>query len=282
LATQTRAPRKNQARLNQLTARALRQPTTAVHASLAQQKLAHLHHVGKTALRAPSTVMHAQLVTHAIHVMHAQQPVETSDATGAQHLLHAAATFSAMTVTHVRPAMAQHLVASKTDLLALLIAMHVRPELLTATHAQRAMGQHHVVSKTDLHALSIVTHAHRVTHVMVAHLVVSKIVRPELLIVIHAQRATHAMAQHLVASKTDHNVIRTSLVQPVLSEAQPLLGTRVTHAQRATHAMVTRVRLALSTEQNLAAHASSTTDHASLIATTATTAPTVAQTALTV
>jgi hypothetical protein len=218
--------------------------------------------------------MHAQLVTHAIHVMHAQQPVETSDATGAQHLLHAAATFSAMTVTHVRPAMAQHLVASKTDQLALLIAMHVRPELLTATHVRLAS---------------------------------SKIVRPELL------TATHVA-----------NVIRTSLVQPVLSAAQPLLGTRVTHAQRvttvhralsiathvqhlarltATHAqlaMATHVRQELSTEthaqlamatrarqelsiaQNLAAHASSTTDHASLTVTTATTAPTVVQTALTV
>jgi hypothetical protein len=53
----------------------------------------------------------------------------------------------------------------------------------------------------------------------------------------------------------------------------------VTHAQRAT---VTHARQELSTAQNLAAHASSTTDHASLIATTATTAPTVVQTALTV
>ena len=111
------------------------------------------------------------------------------------------------------------------------------------------MGQHHVVSKTDLHALSIVTHAHRVTHVMVAHLVASKIVRPELLTETHVQRATHAT-----------HVTRTSLVQPVLSAAQPLLGTRAqTHAD----------------------HANLMTAHASSTATTATTAPTVVQTALT-
>jgi hypothetical protein len=118
----------------------------------------------------------------------------------------------------------------------------------------------HVRLATTAHrARSIVTHAHRVTRVMVAHHVVSK---------------------------TDHNVIRTSLVQPVLSEAQPLLGTRVTHAHRAirvTAAVVSKIaQQELSTEQNLAALASSTTDHASLIATTATTAPTVVQTALTV
>jgi hypothetical protein len=161
-----------------------------------------------TAHRALSTVTHAQLVTRAIHATHARQPVATSVATGAQHLLLAAATFSAMTVHHAE------------------------------------------LAKTVRLALSTVTHAHRATRVTAA-----------------------------VVSKTDHNVIRTSLVQPVLSEAQPLLGTRVTHAQRA---MVTRAQQELSTEQNLAAHASSTTDHASLIATTATTAPTVVQTALTV
>ena len=130
---------------------------------------------------------------------------------------------------------------------------------------------------------------------MAQHLVASKTVRQELLTATHAQRATivhHAlsivMLDQLASSKTDHNVIRTSLVQPVLSEAQPLLGTRVTHAQRATivhHALsiVTHVRhRALSIAQTHVDHASSMTAHASSTATTATTAPTVVQTALTV
>ena len=131
--------------------------------------------------------------------------------------------------------------------------------------------------KTDLHALLTVTHAHRVTRVTVA-----------------------------VVSKTVHNVIRTSLVQPVLSAAQPLLGTRATHAQLAKTAhhalsiamLVLRAslktahralsiathaqHLALSIAQNHADHASSMTAHENLTATTATTAQTVVQTALTV
>jgi hypothetical protein len=250
----------------------LRQPTTAVHASHAQQKLAHLHHVGKTALRAPSIVTHARHVTRVIHATLAQLPVATSAATGAQHLLPAAASF--------RPTTAHLAELATTAQPELLTAMPVRHAHSIVTHVQHAMGQHHVVSKTDLHALSIVTHAHRVTHVMVAHLVVSKIVRPELLTVIHAQRATHATVAHLVASKTARpelltethvrrathathatHVTRTSLAQPVLSEAQPLLGTRAqTHAD----------------------HASLMTAHASSTAITATTAPTVVQTALTV
>jgi hypothetical protein len=261
----------------------LRQPTTAVHASHAQQKLAHLHHVGKTALRAPSIVTHARHVTRVIHATLAQLPVATSAATGAQHLLPAAASFRPTTAhlalsteTHVtRTSLAQPVLSAAQPLLGAR-ATTAQPELLTAmpvrhahsivTHVQHAMGQHHVVSKTDLHALSIVTHAHRVTHVMVAHLVVSKIVRPELLTVIHAQRATHATVAHLVASKT----------------ARPELLTE-THVRRATHAMAAHVRhLALSIAQTHAGHASSMTAHASSTATTATTAPTVVQTALTV
>jgi hypothetical protein len=257
LATQTRAPRKNQARLNQLTARVLRQPTTAVHASHAQQKLARLHHVGKTARRAPLIVTHARHVTRVIHATLAQLPVATSAATGAQHLLPAAASF--------RPTTAHLAELATTAQPELLTAMPVRHAHSIVTHVQHAMGQHHVVSKTDLHALSIVTHAHRVTHVMVAHLVVSKIVRPELLTVIHAQRATHATVAHLVASKT----------------ARPELLTE-THVRRATHAMAAHVRnLALSIAQTHAGHASSMTAHASSTAITATTAPTVVQIALT-
>jgi hypothetical protein len=220
--------------------------------------------------------MHAQLVTRAIHVTHAQQPVETSDATGAQRLLHAAASF--------RPTTA-HLA-----------------ELVTTVH----------------HALSIVTHAQRAIHAMVERLVVSKTVRLALLTVTHVRLVTTVPRELSIVT----HVTRTSLAQPVLSAAQPLLGARVTHvrlamtvhhalsivthAQRVTRvtvehlvvsktaqlelsivthaqrAMVTHARQELSTAQNLAAHASSTTDHASLTATTATTAPTVVQTALTV
>jgi hypothetical protein len=186
LATQTRAPQKSQALQNQFTARVLRQPTTAVHASHAQQKLAHLHHVGKIALRAPSTVMHARLETHAILVMHAQLQVATSVATGAQHLLHAAATFSAMTVTHVR------------------LVTTVPRELSTVTHVRPAMAQHLVASKTDQLALSIATHVLLVTTVprelsIATHVrpASSKIVQPEPLTVTHAQRATHAMVVHV-------------------------------------------------------------------------------------
>ena len=143
------------------------------------------------------------------------------------------------------------------------------------------------------------------THVRPAS---SKIVRRELSIVTHAQpvlsaaqpllgaRVTHVTVAHLVVSKiarlallTVTRVTRTSLAQPVLSSAQPLLGARATHVRHASSkivqqepSIVTHVRQELSTEQNLAAHASSTTDRASLTATTATTAPTVALTALTV
>jgi hypothetical protein len=224
----------------------LRQPTTAVHASHAQQKLAHLHHVGKTALRAPSIVTHVRHATLAIHATLAQQPVETSDATGAQHLQPAAASF--------RPTTAHLAELEKTDLHAHSIVTHAQPAHSIVTHVRLAMGRHPVVSTTAQHALSIAMHAHRVTHVMVAHLVVSKIVRPELLIVIHAQRAT-----------TVHHALSI-----------------VTHAQRVTHAMAAHVRhRALSIAQTHADHASLMTAHASLTATTATTAPTVVQTALT-
>jgi hypothetical protein len=163
-----------------------------------------------------------------------------------------------------------HAELAKTVRLALSIATHAhratRVTVAVVSKTVRLVMAHHVVLKTVRQELSIATH---VRLVMTAHRALS--------IVTHAHRATRVTAA--VVSKTDHNVIRTSLVQPVLSEAQPLLGTRVTHAQRA---MVTRAQQELSTEQNLAAHASSTTDHASLIATTATTAPTVVQTALTV
>jgi hypothetical protein len=112
----------------------------------------------------------------------------------------------------------------------------------------RVTVAHHVVSKTDQLALLIVIH---VRHAMTVH--------HALLIVTHAHRATRVTVA--VVSKIVHNVIRTSLVQPVLSAAQPLLGTRAqTHAD----------------------HASLMTAHASSTATTATTAPTVVQTALTV
>jgi hypothetical protein len=198
-----------------------------------------------------------------IHATLAQLPVATSAATGAQHLLPAAASFRPTTAQHAlltaihaqraihatvehlvvgkiaQRAMAQHLVASKT----------VRPELLTETHVRLAMTVHH--------ALSIVTHAHRVTRVMVAHLVVSKTDLPELLTATHVRLAMVTHVQHALSI--------------------------VTHAQRATHAMAAHVRhLALSIAQTHADHASSMTAHASSTATTATTAPTVVQTALTV
>jgi hypothetical protein len=208
------------------------------------------------------------------HATLAQQPVATSDATGAQHLLPAAASF--------RPTTAHLAELATTARPELLTAMPVRHAHSIVTHVRLAMGQHHVVSKTDLHALSIVTHAHRVTHVMVAHLVASKIVRPELLIVIHAQRATHAMAQHLVASKTARPELLTETHVRRATTVHHAPSTE-THVQRATHAMAAHVRhLALSIAQTHAAHASLMTAHASSTATTATTAPTVVQTALTV
>jgi hypothetical protein len=253
----------------------LRQPTTAVHASHAQQKLAHLHHDGKTALRAPSIVTHARHATHVTHATLAQQPVATSDATGAQHLLPAAASFRPTTahlaelattarpelltampvrhahsiVTHVRLAMAQLLVASKTDLLA--------PS--TVTHVRHAMAQLLVVSKTDLLALSTATLVRPAS---------SKTVRQELLTATHAQRAT--IVHHALS---------------IATHVRHLARLTVTLAQRAIHvrhAMAAHVRhLALSIAQTHADHASLMTAHASSTATTATTAPTVVQTALT-
>jgi hypothetical protein len=281
LATQTRAPRKNQARLNQLNARVLRQPTTAVHASHAQQKLAHRHHVGKTALRAPSIAMHAQHATHVIHVTLAQQPVATSVATGAQHLLHVAASF--------RPTTAHHAELVTT----------VRPELLTAMPVRLAMGRHHVASKIDLHAPSTATHA-RHAHSIVTRVRLVTTVHHALSIAMHAQRATRVTAEHLVVSKTDLLALSTAtLVRPASSKTDLLALSTATHAQRATivhrelstathvrlatHAMAAHAqRLALSTAQNHADLASSMTALASSTATTAMTAPTVAQTALTV
>jgi hypothetical protein len=186
------------------------------------------------------------------HATLAQQPVETSDATGAQHLQPAAASF--------RPTTAQHAHSIVTHAQR---AIHATVEhLVVGKIAQRAMAQLLVVSTTVLLAPSTVTHVRRA---MAQLLVVSKIVRPELLTVIHAQRATHAMAAHLVASKT----------------ARPELLTE-THVQRATHAMAAHVRHhALSIAQTHADHASLMTAHASSTAITATTAPTVVQTALT-
>jgi hypothetical protein len=150
--------------------------------------------------------------------------------------------------------------------------MTVHLALLIATHVRHAMAQHLVVSKIVRRELSTATHVRHAS---------SKIVRPEastaihvrlvttvhhaLSIVTHAQRATRVTVAHHVVSKTVRLALSTE-----------------THSQRAIHAMVTHARQELSTAQNLAAHASSTTDHASLIATTATTAPTVVQTALTV
>ena len=223
--------------------------------------------------------MHAQLVTRVIHAMLAQRPVATSAATGAQRLLHAAASF--------RPTTAHLAELEKTDLHALLTAMPVR----------LAMGRHHVASKIDLHAPSTATHARH------AHSIVTRV---RLVTTVH-----HALS---IAMLVEH-VIRTSLVQPVLSEAQPLLGTRAihvrlvttvhhallivmldqlasskivrhalstaTHVRLATHATVTHAQHALSTELNRADLASSMTDLASSTATTAMTAPTVVQTALT-
>jgi len=163
-------------------------------------------------------------------------------------------------------------------------AQHLRPAAASFRPTTAHLAE---LEKTDLHALLTVIHAHRAIHATVAHLVVGKIAPHAMAqLLVASKTVRHAlsivMLDQLASSKTDHNVIRTSLVQPVLSEAQPLLGTRVTHAQRATHAMEAHVRhLALSTEQTHAGHASSMTAHASLTATTATTAPTVVQIVLT-
>ena len=210
--------------------------TTVAHASLALQRVRQLH-VGKTAHRALSIVTHARhatLAMSAAHVMLARRPVATSDATGAQHLLLAAVTFSATTV---------HLAELEKT---------VRPELLTATHVRLAMAQHLVVSKTDQQELLTAMLVQRAS---------SKTVRPEVLTATHAQLAKtahHALSIAMLvlraSSKTVHHALSTA-----------------THAQR----------LALSTEQNHADHASLMTALASSTATTATTAPTVAQTALT-
>jgi hypothetical protein len=277
LATQTRAPQKSQALQNQFTARVLRQPTTAVPASHAQQKPAHLHHAGKIALRAPSTVMHARLVTH---VTLDQLLVATSAATGAQHLLPAAASFrpttahrapsiatpvmhdqlAPLTVTHVRLVMVQHLVASKTDQLVLSTVMH--DQLVTIVH----------------HALLIVTHVRLVTTVHHARSTATL----DQLVPLTATHVRLAMAQRLVASKTVHHALST-VTHVRLAMTVHHVPSIVTHAQRATHAMVAHVQhLALSIAQIHEAHASSMTAHASSTATTATTAPTVVQTALTV
>ena len=123
------------------------QQTTADHASLALLRV-HRPRVGKTAHRALLTVTHAQLVTRAIHVTHVRQPVATSVATGAQHLLLAAATFSAMTVHHAELA--------KTVRLALLIVTH-------AHRATRVTVAHLVALKTVRLAPLTVTHDHRAT-----------------------------------------------------------------------------------------------------------------------
>ena len=225
--------------------------TTADHANLALQR-APRPRVGKTAHRARSTVTHVRLVTHVTHAMLAQRPVATSVATGAQHLLLAAATFSAMTVILVilvtRTSLAQPVLSAAQPLLGaramverLVVSKIVRLALSIVTHVRLAT--------TVRHALSIVTHAHRVIHVTVEHLVVGKIARLVLSIVTHAQLVIHAMVTH----------VRLALLT-------------VTHVQH----------LALSTAQNHADHASSTTALASSTATTAMTAPTVVQTALTV
>jgi hypothetical protein len=224
--------------------------------------------------------MHAQLVTRVIHATLAQQPVATSAATGAQRLLHVAASF--------RPTTAHLAELEKTDLHALLTAMPVR----------LAMGRHHVASKIDLHAPSTATHA-RHAHSIVTRVRLVTTVHHALSIAMHAQRATRVTVEHLVASKTDLHALSTAtLVRPASSKTvRPELST-ATHAQRATivhralstatlvrpatHAMAAHAqRLALSTELNHADHASSMTAHASSTATTVTTAPTVAQTALT-
>jgi hypothetical protein len=108
----------------------------------------------------------------------------------------------------------------------------------------------------------------------VHHAELAKTARQELLIVTHVRLATTA---HRARSTVMH-------VRLVMTAHRAL--SIVTHAHRATRvtaAVVSKIaQQELSTEQNLAALASSTTDHASLIATTATTAPTVVQTALTV
>jgi hypothetical protein len=234
LATQTRAPQKNQALQNQLTARVLRQPMTAVHASLAQQKPAHLHHAGKIALRAPSTVMHARLVTHVTHVMLDQLLVATSVATGAQHLLHAAATFSAMTVTHVRLvttvprelSIATHVRLVMTVPRELSTVTHVRPasskivqpEPLTVTHAQRVTIVHHALSTVTHvrlvtivhHALSIVTHAQRATHAMVVH-VQPLALSTEQIHAAHASSMTAHASSTATTATTAPTVVQTAL-----------------------------------------------------------------------
>jgi hypothetical protein len=219
--------------------------TTAAHASLALQRVRQLH-VGKTAHRALSIVTTRTQVTRASlvqPVLSAAQPLlGTRDATGAQRLLLAAATFSATTV---------HLAElAKTDLHALLTVTHARHDHSIATHVRLAMAQHLVVSKTVQLELLTAMLVHLVIHAMVEHLVVSKTVRPELLTATHAQLA-----------KTAHHA---------LSIAMLVLRASSKTAHRA-----------LSIAQNHADHASSMTALASSTATTATTAPTVAQTALT-
>jgi DNA recombination-dependent growth factor C len=155
-----------------------------------------------------------------------------------------------------------------------LLVTHAQPAHSIVTHVRLAMGRHPVVSTTAQHALSIAMHAQRATRVTAEHLVVSKTVR------LAPSTATHvrlAMAQHLVASKT----VRLA----------PSTATHVRLAMTVHHALSIvmldqlasskTVRHALSIAQTHADHASLMTAHASLTATTATTAPTVVQTALT-
>jgi hypothetical protein len=230
--------------------------------------------------------MHAQLVTRVIHAMLAQRPVATSAVTGAQHLLHVAASFrpttahlALSTVIHAHRAIhatAEHLVVSKIDLHA--------PS--TATHARHA---HSIVTRVRLvttvhHALSIAMHAQRalsiVTHARLAmgqHLVASKTVRPELLTATHVRRETtvhHALSIVTHAQHATHATVERHVVGRIAQRALSI----ATHVQLV---MAMHARHALSTAQNRADLASSMTDLASSTATTAMTAPTVVQTALT-
>jgi hypothetical protein len=202
------------------------------------------------------------------HATLAQQPVATSAATGAQHLLPAAASFRP-TTAHRAPSIATH--AQR--------AIHATVEhLVVGKIVQRAMAQLLVVSTTVLLAPSTVTHVRRA---MAQLLVASKTVRHAPSTETHVQRATivhHALSIVMLdqlAPSTETHVQRATIVHHALSI--------VTHVQRATHAMAAHVRhLVLSIAQTHADHASSMTAHASSIATTAMTAPTVVQTALTV
>jgi hypothetical protein len=193
------------------------QQTTADHASLALLRV-HRPRVGKTAHRALLTVTHAQLVTRAIHVTHVRQPVATSVATGAQHLLLAAATFSAMTVHHAELA--------KTVRLALLIVTHAhRATRVTVAHLV-ALKTVRLAPSTAIHvrhvmtahrALSIVTHDHRAIRVMVA--VVSKTDQLAPLTVTHDHRATVTHAQQELLTAQNHADLASSMTALASSTA---------------------------------------------------------------